>query len=173
MSERLERIWACEEVGDAGTVKVQVADAGVAELFASASIGLIVSEGDEFSISNQPNFYPLQNEGGYWVAEIDLPSHGVFTIGFEPVMRVEESVIEAEWSIYPNPAQDFLNIESRYVSLAGAGCRALDVSGRQVARWTWDEGQRMRLDISTWRAGLYLIEISKNGQRQSLPFLKQ
>ena len=173
MSERLERIWACEEVGDAGTVKVQVADAGVAELFASASIGLIVSEGDEFSISDQPDFYPLQNEGGYWVAEIDLPSHGVFTIGFEPVMRLEESVIEAEWSIYPNPARDILNIESRYVALAGAGCRALDVSGRQVARWTWDEGQRMRLDISTWRAGLYLIEINKNGQRQSLPFLKQ
>jgi hypothetical protein len=172
-SERLERIWACEEVGDVGTVNFRIQDAGVAELFMSGSIGLIVAEGDEFSISNQPDFYPLQNQGQYWSTEVDLPEHGVFTIGFAPVMRVDESLAEADWQVYPNPANDVLNIASRFIETAGVQCRVVDLSGRVVAAWPWSGGQRMAVDVSAWPSGVYVVEFEKDGLRHTLPFMKQ
>jgi hypothetical protein len=172
-SERLERIWACEEVGDVGTVNFRIQDAGVAELFMSGSIGLIVSEGDEFSISNQPDFYPLQNQGQYWSTEVDLPEHGVFTIGFAPVMRVDESLAEADWQVYPNPANDVLNIASRFIETAGVQCRVVDLSGRVVAAWPWSGGQRMAVDVSAWPSGVYVVEFEKDGLRHTLPFMKR
>lgn len=172
-SPRLERVWACEEVGNLGAVNVRFADAGVAELFASGAIGLIVASGDAFSVTEQPAYYPLQNQGAYWSAMVDLPEHGVFTIGFAPVMRVEESVAEAQWKVFPNPAEDRVFIESRYVDLNGAFCRIMDVSGRTVHQWTWNTGRRAECNTSDWSAGLYLIEVNKDGQRQSLPFFKQ
>ncbi|MFZ8836235.1 MAG: T9SS type A sorting domain-containing protein [Flavobacteriales bacterium] len=171
-SPRLERIWACEEVGDAGPVTFRVVDAGVAELFASSAIGLIVAEGDHFDISNQPDFYPLQNQGQYWSVEVDLPEHGVFTIGFDPVMKVEESLIDGGLLLYPNPANDYFRLESKFVDLNGAFCRALDVSGREVHSWNWSQGKSETVDVSDWPVGLYVVEISKNNQRLSLPFLK-
>jgi hypothetical protein len=172
-SERLERIWACEEVGDVGTVNFRIQDAGVAELFMSGSIGLIVAEGDEFSIFNQPDFYPLQNQGQYWSTEVDLPEHGVFTIGFAPVMRVDESLAEADWQVYPNPANDVLNIASRFIETAGVQCRVVDLSGRVVAAWPWSGGQRMAVDVSAWPSGVYVVEFEKDGLRHALPFMKQ
>ncbi len=172
-SERLERIWACEEVGDVGMVNFRIQDAGVAELFMSGSIGLIVAEGDEFSISIQPDFYPLQNQGQYWSAEVDLPEHGVFTIGFAPVMRVDESLVEADWQVYPNPANDVLNITSRYIETAGVQCRVVDLSGRVVAEWPWMGGQRMSVDVAAWPSGVYVVEFAKDGLRHALPFMKQ
>ena len=172
-SERLERIWACEEVGDVGTVNFRIKDAGVAELFMSGSIGLIVAEGDEFSIFNQPDFYPLQNQGQYWSAEVDLPEHGVFTIGFAPVMRVDDSLAEADWQVYPNPANDVLNIASRFIETAGVQCLVVDLSGRVVASWPWSGGQRMTVDVSAWPSGVYVVEFEKDGLRHALPFMKQ
>ena len=172
-SERLERIWACEEVGDVGTVNFRIQDAGVAELFMSGSIGLIVAEGDEFSIFNQPDFYSLQNQGQYWSTEVDLPEHGVFTIGFAPVMRVDESLAEADWQVYPNPANDVLNIASRFIETAGVQCRVVDLSGRVVAAWPWSGGQRMAVDVSAWPSGVYVVEFEKDGLRHALPFMKQ
>ncbi len=172
-SERLERIWACEEVGDPGTVTFRIQDGGVAELFASGSIGLIVAEGEEFSIFNQPAFYPLQNQGEYWSTEVDLPTHGVFTIGFEPVMRVDESLAEADWQVYPNPANDVLNISSRFVETAGVQCRIVDLSGRVVAAWSWNGGQRMSIDVASWSSGMYMVQFEKDGMRHALPFMKR
>ena len=172
-SQRLERIWACEEVGDVGTVQLRIEDAGVAELFASSSIGLIVAPGEEFSIFEQPAFYPLQNQGQYWSAEVDLPEHGVFTIGFDPVMRVEESVLEAGWKLYPNPASESVVVESRYLDLTGAQCRVVDLAGREIHQWTWRTGQRSELEVADWPNGMYLMEVAKDGQRQSLTFVKQ
>ena len=171
-SERLERIWACEEVGDVGTVNFRIKDAGVAELFMSGSIGLIVAEGDEFSIFNQPDFYPLQNQGQYWSAEVDLPEHGVFTIGFAPVMRVDDSLAEADWQVYPNPANDVLYIASRFIETAGVQCLVVDLSGRVVASWPWSGGQRMTVDVSAWPSGVYVVEFEKDGLRHALPFMK-
>jgi hypothetical protein len=156
-----------------GTVNFRIQDAGVAELFMSGSIGLIVAEGDEFSIFNQPDFYPLQNQGQYWSTEVDLPEHGVFTIGFAPVMRVDESLAEADWQVYPNPANDVLNIASRFIETAGVQCRVVDLSGRVVAAWPWSGGQRMAVDVSAWPSGVYVVEFEKDGLRHALPFMKQ
>lgn len=173
LSQRLERIWAVEQTGQVGTVKVQVQDAGAAELFASGSIGLIVAEGESFNVFNQPAYYPLQNQGQYWTCEVELPENGVFTVGFEPVMSIQESVAESQWSVYPNPALDILTIEVRHLEAAGMECQVLDFAGRQVERWFWTQGTRHALDVSEWAAGMYLLEFTKDNMRHSIPVLKQ
>ena len=172
-SQRLERIWAIEELGDLGTINFKIKDSGAAELFASGSIGLIVAEGDAFDVNTQPVFYPLQNEGEYWSVGVDFPQSGVFTIGFEPVMSLEESLIEAKWNVYPNPANNQVTIEVRYLDPTGTTCRALDCTGRVISEWRWDSSRSQRLDVSAWSEGLYMLEFIKAGQRQVLPFVKQ
>lgn len=172
-SQRLERIWAVEELGDLGTVDFKIKDAGVAELFASGSIGLIVGEGDAFNVMDTPVFYPLQNEGEYWSTTVDFPESGVFTIGFEPLMALDESLAEANWMLYPNPAEDVLNIQVRHINPSGTMCRALDYTGRVLHQWKWGIAQNQSLDVSNWSNGLYVLEFSKNGQRHTLPFVKQ
>jgi hypothetical protein len=172
-SERLERVWAIEELGDLGTVDFKIQDVGVAELFASGSIGLIIGEGDAFSVMDSPVYYPLQNEGEYWSTTVDFPESGVFTIGVEPVMALEESLAEANWSLYPNPAEDVLNIQVRHINPLGTTCRALDCAGRVIYQWQWGAAQNQSLDVSGWSNGLYVLEFSKKGQRHTLPFVKQ
>ena len=172
-TERLERIWAIEELGELGTVNFKIADAGVAELFASGSIGLIVGEGDAFDVNNQPAFYPLQNQGEYWTTSIDFPASGVFTIGFDPVMALNESMAEASWQLYPNPTDGLLNIQVRHLNPAGTTCRVLDCAGRIIYQWQWSTAQNEALDVSSWSNGLYVLEFTKSGQRHTLPFMKQ
>ena len=172
-SERLDRVWAIEELGDLGTVDFKIEDAGVAELFASGSIGLIVGEGEAFDVTSPPAFYPLQNQGEYWSTLVDFPQSGVFTLGFEPVMALDESLAEARWVLYPNPAEDLLSIEVRYINPLGTACRALDCAGRVVHQWKWGAAQKQNLDVSAWSNGLYVLEFSKEGQRHAVPFMKQ
>lgn len=88
-------------------------------------------------------------------------------------MRIEESVLEAGWKLYPNPAAESVVVESRYLDLTGAQCRVVDLAGREIHQWTWRTGQRSELEVADWPNGMYLIEVSKDGQRQSLTFVKQ
>ena len=171
-SERLARIWAIEELGDLGTVEFKIEDANAAELFASGSIGLIVAEGEAFDVSNSPVFYPLQNQGEYWSTSIDFPESGVFTIGFEPVMALEESLVDANWKLYPNPADEQVSIEVRHINPLGTTCQARDCAGRLIYEWQWGTAQTQTLDVSAWPMGMYVLEFLKDGQRHALPFIK-
>ena len=130
-------------------------------------------EGEAFDVASPPAFYPLQNQGEYWSTLVDFPQSGVFTLGFEPVMALDESLAEASWVLYPNPAEDLLSIEVRYINPLGTACRALDCAGRVVHQWKWGAAQKQNLDVSAWSNGLYVLEFSKEGQRHAVPFMKQ
>ena len=88
-------------------------------------------------------------------------------------MRLDESLAEADWQVYPNPANDVLNITSRFVETAGVQCRVVDLSGRVVAAWSWNGGQRMAIDVASWSSGMYMVQFEKEGMRHALPFMKR
>ena len=173
LSSRLARTWAVEEVGDAGTVNLQFADAGVCELFASAAIGVIVDDVENFEVGSVPDFYPLQNNGEYWSATVDLPEHGVFTLGFEPQMNVQESFVEAGFTVYPNPANESLTFRLDHINPQGVVWNVLDASGRLMKSGDMNGKYRMTWDVSSWSPGIYLVEWMKDGQRRSVPVMIQ
>ena len=173
LSSRLARTWAVEEVGDAGTVNLQFTDAGVCELFASAAIGVIVDDVENFEVGSVPDFYPLQNNGEYWSATVDLPEHGVFTLGFEPQMNVQESFVEAGFTVYPNPANESLTLRLDHINPQGVVWNVLDASGRLMKSGDMNGKYRMTWDVSSWSPGIYLVEWMKDGQRRSVPVMIQ
>ena len=173
LSSRLARTWAVEEIGDAGTVNLQFADAGVCELFSSAAIGVIVDDAENFEVGSAPDFYPLQNNGEYWSALVGLPEHGVFTIGFEPQMNVQESFAEAGFTVYPNPANESLTLRLDHINPEGVAWNVMDASGRLMRSGDMNGKYRMTWDVSSWSPGIYLVEWMKDGQRRSVPVMIQ
>ncbi|HAW72486.1 MAG TPA: hypothetical protein DCX00_01545 [Flavobacteriales bacterium] len=173
LSSRLARTWAAEEIGDAGTVQLQFTDAGVCELFASAAIGVIVDDAENFEVGSAPAFYPLQNNGAYWSAEVDLPEHGVFTVGFEPQMNVQESFVDAGFTVYPNPANESMTLRLNNINPNGVSWRVFDTSGRLMQSGDMNGKYRMTWDVSSWSPGIYLVEWMKDGQRRSVPVMIQ
>ena len=173
LSSRLARTWAAEEIGAAGTVQLQFTDAGVCELFASAAIGVIVDDAENFEVGSAPAFYPLQNNGAYWSAEVDLPEHGVFTVGFEPQMNVQESFVDAGFTVYPNPANESMTLRLNNINPNGVSWRVFDTSGRLMQSGDMNGKYRMTWDVSSWSPGIYLVEWMKDGQRRSVPVMIQ
>jgi photosystem II stability/assembly factor-like uncharacterized protein len=173
MSSRLARTWASEEIGDVGVVQLQFVDAGVCELFASAAIGVIVDDVENFEVGSSPAFYPLQNNGAYWSAEVDLPEHGVFTIGFEPILNVRESLIDAGFTVFPNPATESLTLRLNNINPDGIEWSIFDSAGRLMKSGDMNGQYRMTWDVSSWSPGIYLVEWMKEGQRRSMPIMIQ
>ncbi|MEX0986408.1 MAG: T9SS type A sorting domain-containing protein, partial [Bacteroidales bacterium] len=66
--------------------------------------------------------------------------------------------------IYPNPAADFVTIESADVSQVLSTIKIYSISGRQVVNHTIERGNR--IDISMLQEGIYLVVI-RNGDKQA------
>lgn len=76
--------------------------------------------------------------------------------GVDGVSTVEE--VDFQMSVYPNPATDFINIQSDKM-LVGSTFSFCDQLGRNVYSGTISTSQ---IDISSMQKGLYLFQISDN-----------
>lgn len=169
-SARLGRTWACETIGEVGEVTLRFVDTGVAELFATGSLGLIVQSGEVFDVANVPEYYPLQNQGAYWSTQVTLPESGLFTLGLEPVMTLGENLFEAGFEAYPNPASDVITFQLNHMDFHDAHIRLLDTSGRLILERPMTQRQQ-DLDVSSWPAGMYIAEVVKSNQRVTRPIM--
>ena len=72
------------------------------------------------------------------------------------------------WSVFPNPARDFINITGPF---AGEyGFRLLDASGRQVKHGALTMPETI-LEIADLAAGTYFLEVSGNSETYRYPLL--
>lgn len=77
-----------------------------------------------------------------------------------------EELGQEEWQIYPNPNQGQLHISG----LSGAfSWRLLSIEGKILQA---GQSHRPQLDLSSWPAAYYLLEIEQNGQREYLNWVK-
>jgi len=127
LTGRVSRTWGYQETGDLGEVTVQIYDEDGA-LDVDFEIGLIVLENPTFVQGMTPEYYPLSNVDGVWTTTVDFSGTGVFTIGYQPIVKVDE--LEAELVVYPNPASDVLFIDLSAVPAKEAVL--LDAMGREV-----------------------------------------
>lgn len=166
-SEFVNRIWAFQQTGDAGEVTVRV----YADLLAqsTAPIGLIISDDDQFMPGSTPTFIPLEQSGDHFIANVQFPTSGVFTIGVAPIVGVENLSL-SELSVYPNPAGQAVTIDLVNIAYEGAILRMFDPSGREVLSER-PQGMRHTIALDRFAPGVYLIALERNGQRQVVRFV--
>ena len=74
------------------------------------------------------------------------------------------------WNIYPNPANDHIVVEMSE-NQAISNVTLLDLTGRKVKEWSWEEGSKMTLDISEIPEGYFILNLSNNAQSWSKKLL--
>jgi hypothetical protein len=153
-SARTERTFGFTEAGDCGAVTLRMD----ASLFDQTSgLGIIYSTDDAFTISSPLTFVPLLLQGPVLEAEIDWPSNGVFTIGYSPSLTTDH-LSQAQLQVYPNPADQTLQVELTQCDPAYAHYLLMDASGRMVMQAPISQ-KTERIDISSLPAGVYHLRL--------------
>ncbi len=83
------------------------------------------------------------------------------------ISSVGEITEITELNLYPVPANDILNVSLEVVGLKDLTATLLDATGRTVVSEVWNSvGSGVQtLDISTFRAGMYTLNISDNSSK--------
>lgn len=76
---------------------------------------------------------------------------------------------------YPNPAQNVLNIDLKNAVNGNYHLSAYNIAGQVVANEevAVNGSSSIQLNTSAWKAGIYIIRLSKDGAQQSVKVLKQ
>ena len=92
---------------------------------------------------------------------------GCNTSGIEQLESVNEL------NIYPNPANDFIDIETTGISdFQNSYFSIFDITGNLVTKEKMIQN-KTRIDLSEFPNGLYLIQVRNNGKMFSKKFIKQ
>lgn len=80
-----------------------------------------------------------------------------------------------EVSTYPNPTQNVLNIDLKNAQSGTYQLTAYNIAGQVVANEeiNVNGSATTQISTSTWKAGLYIIRLSKDGAQRSVKVLKQ
>jgi Secretion system C-terminal sorting domain len=154
LSARTQRTWAYTETGDVGTVTIRI---NASEFDNIQGLGLIIAEGDEFVAGGSVTFVPFLIQGPLLEATVDFGASGVFTIGTQPALSVP-NLAYATANIYPNPAQEVLNVE-----LTNAWPEAWSITVRNALGQTVlvhsATGKRTALDVQHLPVGVYMVDV--------------
>ena len=168
-SAHLDRTWAYEQTGDVGTVEFRYYAGDL--VMPGEEIGVVVSPTVNFLPGEQPEFFPLTDMGDYWVANVDFTDSGVFTIGTQPQVSVEDLTM-TDINLYPNPVRDQLTLELNSIALDGLALDIFDAVGRKVLHLR-PQTNRITLNTAGLTSGVYIVQVTKNGQLKQLRFVKQ
>lgn len=77
-----------------------------------------------------------------------------------------------KWSVYPNPANNYLNISLENLQTDKIEYMIYDTSGRLLQNSILST-ENEQIDVSVLSAGVYILELSLNGQKAKKQFIKQ
>src|SRR5690606_27979125 len=76
--------------------------------------------------------------------------------------------------LYPNPSEDVINLTGDLNELNGADIQIYDMSGRQVyVGHNLFNNNTEIINVANLKGGIYLIDLSNNGLRQIIKFIKK
>ena len=159
LSSRLETTWGIDQTGDLGTVTFRILVSDIPDI--SEEIGVIVGSGSQFAAGQNVDFYPLTLQGEYYETELAFPEFGVFTIGVEPEVSIEEILAE-NVTIWPNPTTSEINVNVKNIDRTDMNFIVRDGLGRIVDSIN-SSGPQVAFDASDWSAGVYLLTIELEG----------
>jgi hypothetical protein len=89
--------------------------------------------------------------------------NGTFTSG----ITAEAQTFSLD-KVYPNPVKDFVTIELRSEEAGEIQVRLINILGTEVKKWEpfyLNQGdQKLKLDLSPFRSGVYILKITKLSQ---------
>ena len=83
--------------------------------------------------------------------------YSLIVSGFDEVVLSNSSVVKNEFFIYPNPANDLLNIESPNSPINKY--EIYDMQGRLVANTATTEVNSLQVDLQSYNTGVYIIKL--------------
>ena len=150
---------------------------------ATGTASLMVSGADEYSIlwstlETSASINGLSN-GEYWYmvsTSKDCFVKEEFTVECDPVVTdilengsgAQTGSLSSTIEVYPNPAQDLLNINFSAANAGTVTIAMLDISGRMVRNigtYQTEAGKEraINLDLNEVRSGVYLLKFSQDG----------
>jgi photosystem II stability/assembly factor-like uncharacterized protein len=106
--------------------------------------------------------FSFQNRGHYGnVIYVD-------NINISPVVRVDELEEVLQWSVYPNPAHDVVNVSVRSLQSGDGSIRIFDGTGKLLdAMAVYHSGGRLekQFDFSHYTSGIYWMQLTDSSGR--------
>lgn len=99
-------------------------------------------------------YYVMPNQGS---APIDS-----FDLVVSRTLSVEDNKAAATVSVFPNPANNVLTVNTSGLEGSGASVRIVDVLGKQVYSEEFS-GSSKKIDVSDFKNGVYLLTVSEKG----------
>lgn len=110
--------------------------------------------------NNNANFEGAWNVYPYFASgNIVISGQSGFTLVRDPLLD-RNDIMATGFSVYPNPAADFVTISSDSDSLESA--EIFNVLGQRVLQLELNGSNRQTIDIQTLRAGLYMLKINRS-----------
>lgn len=136
------------------------------------------------SPSNCPTC-PNPNYSGCWGVYVDLPSgiilasdmqNGLFILNADSSLGIKKAAIETDlFSIYPNPVNDNLFIESKSASSANASIQIQDLNGTTLLNQKFENTNvwaKQTISTDKLAAGTYLLKVINENKMQIRKFTK-
>ena len=101
---------------------------------------------------------------------IGTHGNGMFEATISQVLSTEENEFSNSIKVYPNPVQDYLQVELTENLGASAYFKVYNLLGQTVSQ---GDLTNERIDVSGLDTGLYLVEINADGKRGIKRFIKQ
>lgn len=121
---------------------------------------------NSFAINGQTNdSITAMLNGSYTVAITDTFGCVHTSAAFSVSLGLDETEI-VNWNLYPNPANDFVTIELNQ-NLEVDKIQLLDLAGRVLKEWTWDNTLKMQLDLSEIPDGYFMLQMVKGTRNWS------
>jgi hypothetical protein len=100
---------------------------------------------------------------------LDPRGTGELTIGgYSPVSSTQELTVRApSFRLFPNPAQDRIQIRASLATGGEVNYFLLDLQGRTLLAGTFHDTPSMHLDLSSLEQGVYILSLEVQGERES------
>jgi len=151
-----QRTWALQETGVVETVSVSVPQSllPIDDDQVAAIPVLLISEDPTFDADDI--IIELTDDGqGNFTTVVDLEDGSYFTFGIEDtILSIDENEI-SPFSVYPNPASDFLTIDTLQESIKNI--KVFDLNGQLIKTINTQISRTQNIDVSNLRDGLYFI----------------
>lgn len=124
-------------------------------------------------VSTQNPTHEFPDNGVYQVRLIAFNDCGsdtlILPVYVNKTVSIEENTATAEFTLYPNPADQYITIKGSQLGIGEWKLNILDISGKQVSsEMIYTEGElNHTADISQLKPGVYFIHMT-NGQQQAI-----
>lgn len=121
---------------------------------------------------SEPFYYEIFAQNNGLGMKITNPRGDIAHFGNQILSH--SSLQNSEWSIFPNPVSQSLNIQSDLILASKGEFQIFDAVGKLIQRnqLIFSNTQTI-LDVSQLKSGIYFIILDVNGEKRTMKFLKE